>query len=71
MRYLVGGRINEGSGFLCYSYVFVSSKSFCVAEQLVGSYFFFTSISMHLVSAHVIKLTVSQLQPFFFVMPRL
>ena len=34
--------------------------------------FFFTSISMPLVLAHVIKLTVSHLQPFFFfVMPSL
>ena len=70
MLYLVGGRINEGSGFLFYNYVFVSSKSFWVAEQLAGS-FFFTSIGMPLVSAHVIKLTVSHSQPFFFVMPSL
>ena len=33
----LGGRINEGSGFLCYSYVFVSSKSFCVVGRLTGS----------------------------------
>ena len=32
-----GGRINDGSGFLCYSYVFVSSKSFCVVRRLTGS----------------------------------
>ena len=47
---------------------FVSSKSFCVVEQLAGSFFFFISIGMPFVSTHSIQLTISHLQPFSFVM---
>ena len=46
---------------------FVSSKSFCVVKQLAGS-FVFISVGMPFFSTHSIKLTVSHLQPFSFVM---